>query len=347
MVLGGLVAAVMVSSTSSGRVDLVARHPDAVAQRTPTGRVLTTLVPHKGQIYAGFGDYSANTGPIAVRRFDPVGGWFGDVLFRSGTEAIYLYRVLNGRIYVPHIDPSVLFQNGGYAVGGDGEWRDVRPVCVAHVFDVATLTGQDLWMCGSDGPDAVVWHSPDGGPTWAESLRDRPTYEHIGRFYGLGILGGRIYVQKSEPGVKLSKVFDGRRWSDGPNLLPPGGMMWHPETFANQIVYQTNHAAIRSSPLYRFDGVRAQVALSPPARGQSGPGAEQGIYGFTVADDRVMYALGIDRTVYVTNDLLQWHALRVDVPAEARSLCVLDKHVYFGGSNGELFRSRGEISPDL
>ena len=44
-------------------------------------------------------------------------------------------------IYAPHIDPMISFQNGGYAVGGYGtEWRDVRPVRVAHVFDVATLT---------------------------------------------------------------------------------------------------------------------------------------------------------------------------------------------------------------
>lgn len=344
LLIAGLVAAGWMSSCVG--VDLVVRHPDAVAQRTPAGRVVATLVPYRGRIYAGFGDYSANTGPIAVRAFDPAAGRFGDVLLRSYTEAIYLYRELNGRLYAPHIDPSLLLDNGGYAVCDErGEnWRDVRPVRVAHVFDVVTLTGTDLWMCGSDGADAVVWHSPDRGATWAESLRDPPTYERIGRFYGLGVLNGKLVTQKSELGVKVSKVFDGRRWSDGPGLLPPGGMMWHPQTFAGEVVYQTNHAAIRSSPLYRFDGRQARVALSPVARGQSGRGAEQGVYDFTVAADGVLYALGIDQAVYATDDLREWQRLRVDVPTEARSLCVLDGRVYFGGTNGELYRSRAQVA---
>src|SRR5262245_22692826 len=57
-----------------------------VSQATPTGRTIATLVAFRGRIYAGYGDYGANTGPISICGFDPASAQF-DHAFDSATEA--------------------------------------------------------------------------------------------------------------------------------------------------------------------------------------------------------------------------------------------------------------------
>jgi hypothetical protein len=316
----------------------VAVHPDATTQPTATGRTLATLTSFHGKVYAGYGDYGANTGPISLRAFDPRTHQFSDPLLHSETEAIYIFRTLTDRLYAPHIDPSGNATNGGYAVLDDLVSADRTPVRAVHIFDIATLTGSDLWMAGSDGNDAVIWRSDDGGKTWSESLREAPTNVPFTRFYGLIAFRGKLITQKSEYGVQVSKVFDGSKWSAGPNLLPPGGILWHPEVFADRMVYQTNHAGIRASPLYCFDGQHTEIALSPKAVGQSGRGAEQGVYDFTITGDR-LYTLAVDEQVQVTRDLKEWRVLAVRPPKQARSLCVCDGRLFIGGTGGEIYEA--------
>lgn len=62
-------------------------HPQAAAQPTATGRALRTLCPWRGRLYIGYGDYQANTGPIAVTAWDPARNAFVTV-HTSDTEAI-------------------------------------------------------------------------------------------------------------------------------------------------------------------------------------------------------------------------------------------------------------------
>src|SRR5207237_3870374 len=106
---------------------------------------------------------------------------------------------------------------------------DRSPVAAAHLFDINSVNGTELWLAGADGPDAVLWHSVDRGTTWTEALRQPPRAASPARFYGIGVLAGHLYVQASEPGGSTSRVFDGGAWRDGPNLLPPGGIFWHPQ----------------------------------------------------------------------------------------------------------------------
>jgi hypothetical protein len=323
--------------------ELLATHPDAAAQPTATGRVIATLAAFNGELYAGYGDYGENTGPITIRGFDVATGRFGDPLLRSQTEAIYLFRMIDRRLYAPHIDPSGDAVMGGFACAilddsGHVVWTDHVPVVAAHVFDVNTLTGSDLWLAGSERADAVVWRSLDGGATWSEALRERPSFAQTTRYCGIGVLNGKLYVQKSEPARTSSRVFDGNSWSDGPNLLPPSGFLWHPQRFAGRIVYMSNHSGIRVSPLYCFDGTQMREALNPIARGQRGPGAEKGVYDFTIADNR-LFTLGVDQVVRWTDDVQSWHKA-ADAPAEARSLCVVGDKVYLGGKDGAIYKSQ-------
>src|SRR5688572_11387418 len=62
---------------TAGSFSHVGVHPDAAAQPTSTGKVLATLKGFNGKIYAGFGDYGSNTGPIGIRPFDPLTNTFG------------------------------------------------------------------------------------------------------------------------------------------------------------------------------------------------------------------------------------------------------------------------------
>src|SRR5687768_11515389 len=94
---------------SAATFDIVATHPDAAAQPTARGQILSTLKPFNGKLYAGFGDYGVNTGPIGIRAFDPASGRFSNQLLttpREGlppiqgaqSEAIYLYREIRGQL---------------------------------------------------------------------------------------------------------------------------------------------------------------------------------------------------------------------------------------------------------
>ena len=48
---------------------LVGTHPQASQQPTVRGRTLNFLKHWNGAIYAGYGDYGTNTGPVAITPF--------------------------------------------------------------------------------------------------------------------------------------------------------------------------------------------------------------------------------------------------------------------------------------
>src|SRR5689334_2349445 len=101
----GWVFAILATSVASAATfDLVAVHPEVALQTTYYGDHIATLKPFNGRLYAGYGDYGANTGPIAVRAYDPTLGAFTDPMLSSATEAIYIYRNINGNLYAPNID---------------------------------------------------------------------------------------------------------------------------------------------------------------------------------------------------------------------------------------------------
>ena len=344
-----------VNSTTTAQAatfELLATHPDAAAQPTSTGRVLATLKPFNGKIYAGFGDYGANTGRIGVRPFDPATGAFGNRLLNSGTEAIYLYREIGGELYAPHTDPLAGESSGGYArgtVSGNTEtWIDRFPVTAVHMYDI-TSYGGGLWMVGSQGNNAAVWRSTDAGASWQTSLTAAPTTSSFIRYYGVAPYAGKLYVQRHEANA-TSDVFDGAGWTAGPNLLPGGGYMWHPETFAGQLVYMTTHAGIGFSRLYAFDGATARVALQLPpsgdggggnSGGSTGGGAPNGVRDFVVHGDTV-FALGSDQRIHTSTDLVTWNIFAT-APPEARSLTILDDQLYLGGSNSALYRYSASV----
>ena len=88
------------SASAAPVFELAATHPDAAI-----GKSIQTLKPFHGKLYAGYGDYFTNTGPIADRAFEPATGTFGSSLLSAQTEALMIYREIGGKLYALHIDP--------------------------------------------------------------------------------------------------------------------------------------------------------------------------------------------------------------------------------------------------
>ena len=105
--LAALIAVLSLSARAqSATFQLLGTHPDAAAQGSADGKVLTTLEALNGKMYVGYGDYGANTGPINIRAWDPATESFTPSRLTSLTESIWTYRLLNGKLYAPNNDTS-------------------------------------------------------------------------------------------------------------------------------------------------------------------------------------------------------------------------------------------------
>ena len=338
-------------STHAAPFHLVATHPDAAVQATTTGKMLSTLMPFNGKLYAGYGDYDPqNTGPIGIRAFDPTSGQFTEQLLKrpqsphgAETNALLMFREIGGRLYAPHIDPwpdpPPQGELGGYSLGiaggpGAGDtWTDHRVVQGIHLFDMATFDGTDLWLVGSSGVNAVAWRKRDQTSDWELSLSVPPQRGGAGaRFYAIHAYNGKLYTQGQELDPSwgphaVSKVFDGNSWSDGPSL--GGGYvgnMWHPETFAGEMVYDRVRGG-QAGRISKFNGTRTTLAYPDPA---------VTFYDYTIDGD-TLYALLTDGRIMKTKDLAAWTLLDT-APATARSLGVLDHTLYAGATAAQLYR---------
>lgn len=339
----------------SATFDLVAVHPEVATQTTFYGDHIATLKPFNGRLYAGYGDYGSNTGPIAVRAYDPTLGGFTDSMLTSATEAIYIYREIDGRLYAPNIDTRG--GGSGYAVGNPGidgaldSWTDQITVDGVHMFDMNTFNGSDLFLGGTAGNgDGIVYRSTDSGATWQESLRmpagvgapNNETYADI-RVHGLGLYQGKLYADMEQIGVFSgggiyytsgkkalpSMVFDGTAWTTGPTLTT-SGYMAHPEEFAGKLIYLTD--GLFASKLYGYNGKR--VAQAYNAKGKNA--GSDFIYDYTIVDG-ALYALTADNRVITTTDLATWSLIGI-APSDTRSIGVLDGTLYLGGVHGVLYR---------
>jgi hypothetical protein len=315
------------SAIAAGRFVPVATHPQASLQPTATGKILDTLQTWNGKIYSGYGDYTANTGPIALTPFD--GNAFASAPeLNADTEAISTFRVINGRLYAPSTDPQASSDFAvGTSIGGGVSWSNPTVVRSTHAFDVVTLTGSDLWIVGSDGYDAAAWRSLDGGTSWSEVLtvpQISGIFDDFARFYGAGVYQGKLYVQaKDYYGAvhPTSKVFDGTSWSDGPNL----GTFNHAQAFAGKLVYHGGlHAGWSANYLKAFDGAGSRIVLSSL------------VYDYTI-DAPTLYALGNDGWIRKSQDLVSWSKV-ARAPSTARSITVLNRSIYVGGTDSRLYR---------
>lgn len=305
-------------STTLPSFRLAAVNEFAAAQPTATGKQLLELRVHDGKVYAGYGDYGANTGPITVSSYSPGASAFTSEAV-SQTEAIYNLREINGKLFAPAIDPHG--EVSDYAVGGP--WEDRKGPGAWHVFDMVTLTGTDLWMVGSHGNDAVAWRSLDGGTTWNESLRVAPqSAGDYARFYFAGVLKGTLYVQAADMSGGThpkSRMTTGAEWSEGPALLAAGEIGSKATEFNGKLVFHAFGHGYQAS-IKAFDGRRARsIAMG---------------YDVEVANGAV-YVLASDGTVSRTSDFRKLASV-AKAPTTARALTATSQSVFVGTTTSEL-----------
>lgn len=291
-------------------------HPWAAAQPTVMGKQLVELEVFDGKVWAGYGDYGANTGPIAIAPYDPGAGTFS-LRLEADTEAVYNFREISGKLVAPSTDPR---HSADFALGDP--WSQHGPLNATHVFDSATLTGTDLWMVGSQGNDAVAWRSLDGGTTWQESTRATPTIG-FSRFYFAAVVGGGLHVQEfnSHTGpASASRVFRGSGWTDGPSLLTNGGVGWAPVPFGEGVVYLNSGQGIGGS-VYYFDGTTVTTIGS----------------GFDIAvEGGEVLLLSYDGEILKSSDLRRWRTVARG-PADARSIARDGSMLYVGTASSGLW----------
>ncbi len=319
--------------------DFYAVHPDAVAQSTVRGSTLSSIDIFGNELYFGYGDWAADTGPMAIRSLNPSTATWSPQLLSLGTEAITHYRHIGISSYAVTVDPlgPPGVNPGGYALGspngsGSTTWSQVANIpAAAHCFDISGGTGNNLWMVGSSGTLGAIWRSVDAGQTFNVARLDGPAPGSppfvFSRYTGAVEYMGLLYVQRVDVNgahVSSSLVFDGLSWSNGPDLVSASnGSIFRPQQFGGELVYFD--ADLGNKNLYRFDGVNSAIAYS------------QQIRDFYIKDG-LLVALTASGDVISTRDLNSWITLGL-APANAQSLAFNSDFIFVGTSNAQVFRA--------
>lgn len=327
LLLAGIIGSVFLSTTRSASADpapltytAIATHPQAAAQPTATGKTIKKLQVYDNKLFAGYGDYTANTGPIAINPLDLSTNTFDGTVATSPTEEIHNMRIIDGKLYMPMLDPTG--SQAGYVTGDGSSWSVNLPTELStphpavHIFDVASYGGS-LWLSGvQDGPGGVgaatLWRSTDGGTTWqiAKAVPSTSTPSGFERFYWMAVMGGKLYAQAMDVNPTAPVMsYDGTSWEDGTTqeVAPRDSTV---VTFAGKIVTQKGGLSV-------FDGTTLTNKIV------------KATYDLYVGDDGYLYVLFTDHTLVRTNDLSRWQNLG-SVDGTARSIAEHDGYVYLG-----------------
>jgi hypothetical protein len=291
---------------------LVATNPWAARQPTAWGRRLGAVEYLDGQVYVGYGDWGANTGPTQITSWSAQDAAWVEHL-TADTEAIESLRTIGETMYVPMIDPRG--NTADVAVSGPWHARSAGSAASAfqHVFDVAE-TADGLWMVGSKNglEAALVMRSTDGGATWAESL---VVPGPVNRFYSAAVLDGTLHVQDQ---YGTYRFVDGS-WSSAPPIAETS--IVHDAVSVPGAIASIGYYG--PGWLYVFDGTQATTS------------SESDWLSLTESDG-VVYALRSGSVVSST-DLVNWTTVTRKVPSGAVSLAVGGGYLWFGTDASQLW----------
>lgn len=154
-----------------GAPELFGQHP-TVRENPHNGHAVSSLFLYGGVFMMGYGDWTANTGPVDLLGLDAVSAEPTVVYERALTESTEVFRVIGGDLYIPWIDThsSIDSQGGGYITNSGGSWHEVVVPDLIHTFDIASTSGSDLVVAGSSRAtnQACLKRSIDGGVTWVD-----------------------------------------------------------------------------------------------------------------------------------------------------------------------------------
>lgn len=307
-----------------------ARHPSIAAQ-PESGRAVQDLAIHNGELYMGFGNYSANTGPIDVATVNLATGGY-DVKTTAATEEINTYRTFNGRLYAPWIDPTVV--GGLYSSDQGGTWGTFGPdVENVHIFDVAVLpNGVQLAVGSANSTDrstylgATAFVSYDNGRTWRVEQTDlvsaqNPDVSGYERYYWIAMIGGKAYIQARDSYAVYGqaafpiRVFDGNRWTSQRKSADCFSSEGHlVESFGGK-AYCSNGTVFTGKRTTTSGGIFAQDFYQ---------------------HNGVLYALSNGRIMRLEGQV--WSQVAT-APVDSHSLAVTDAHIYVGDRYGVVHRA--------
>lgn len=319
--------------------ELLGVHPEAAAQSTARGKTLHVLEIQDDKIYAGYGDYNANTGPISINPFDLNSSAFDGSQLSAPTEEINVIRNINGKLYMPLIDQTGCLNCAAGFVKTD-PLEVVRPVSAIHVYDVATLNGTDLWIAGSTDPGtggglARAWRSADGTSGW-QVAQSGEGGDPIERYYWLAAINGKMYMQQSTSLDTSIKIFDGTSWtSSNVDTLLASSDGYSVDVFENKIVATNGEYLSVFNP--ETDSL-SRVKWSTLGANLTNARAKK-IY----INDGYLYVLLDGGKVLRTPDLESWQQLGLSVDT-ASSIAVHDGVIYIGTTDSKIYRSTTPIN---
>ena len=226
--LGSIWLLALIVSPSIEAEDVTERLVDlgnkpAESRQRGVSRNLWDLQLFDGKIYLGMGSTVDDRGPIPVWAYDHAARRWNDAPETIvDLEAIELYRVIDGQLYIPAADPKEKATEGSkfYRRRTDGQWAhmvSVRPLHTAHIRDLAGASGSIIGVGNSRDPHRMVNAKPSAIAISTRMIDTQPTTRNqIGLFRSAisleppGQSGGRVDAdtsQRNRVGNWLFSVF--------------------------------------------------------------------------------------------------------------------------------------------
>jgi hypothetical protein len=331
----------------SGRLErlgnpLAERYPDG--SRFHFARSISDLQHFDGKLYLGHGDWGENSGPTDIWCYDLATREFVNQ-GRVDDEAADHYRVINGRLCLPGMDPQEDWTLGNFYRLEAGQWVKHRTLPGAvHNFDMLGIDNTLFALTGRlvEQPPCLMV-STDDGQTW--QVFDIPAGTRIPpdvyMQHRLLVIGGDVYIAGNVASGDIQvHRFNGTGFDPCTGNLLPGadkpfrdeqGGSWarlaveKPMVFQGRVLYLGGlHRSIKESnpPWRRETTLELFVAtLSGPTEFRADRTLAEGKLTDIAVDDERCYVVsyrwndpddprqGAVTTVFASADLQNWSKL--------------------------------------
>lgn len=295
-------------------------------QATVRGKTIHDLAPYGGQLYAGYGDYDNGTASVQVTSYNPTTKTWTNHL-EAGSEELNTFKVINGKLYAPQVDPLVgVNENAGYVTDASGEWKAVAGVPFINIFDMASTDGNDIWLAGQVADEggqvagAAIKRSVDGGATWTTELQvsSDPSFS-FDRFYWMASVDGKVIARDATMSSQVH-VWEAGSWTH------------HDLAYSTPSYNDANVVAAFKGELHFAYG-KLNVSSLETVNTTNPAGVPRDY--FVDEATQSLYAVG-EFGVSVTTDGINWTLVNASVPVNAHSVAVLDGLLYVGDNNATL-----------
>lgn len=294
----------------------------ARTQSTAEGRKVSDLLIDGGRLFAGYGDYGANTGPIDLYSYDLTSA-AATRHITVPTEDIDAIVRVGDALYAPYIDPRDGWDEPvGFASDRSGQWRTEGVAPMVHVYDVASTDGTNLFLAGSSHDAATgtayaaIWYSADGTSDWRLVQRRDSGAGDYTRYYWMEAVDGRLYTSAVlDAGLGPLERWDAGTWS---TVREDSSAFWAYEADQVQSIGHDIVSYGWGSSVRVFD-TRTATFVSPTYDIAPGGAALRDIY---KTEDGVLYTLSAAGEIYRSADGRAWTRYATVDGTSAYSLAV-------------------------